>query len=370
MMNQTTYSRLEAGLNYILNEKFKKIFLISGKNSFKDSGARDRLKNILFKNITHFYDFSPNPKIEDVTKGIKVFNSANPELILAIGGGTTLDMAKLIKGLANSKNPKYDTSTNRINPKTTKIIAVPTTAGSGSESTPFAVVYINGTKYSLENESLLPNGIILDHTLTQSLTPKQTAISGMDAFSQAIESYWSVNSTDESKRYAKQSILLILDNLKEAVNNPNKNNRTKMLLAANLAGKAIAISKTTACHSISYPITSRFNVPHGHAVALTLGEVFEYNSQVQEEDYVDKRGPEYVRKTMSELMSSLKVSSPQEAKEKIKKLMQDIDLETKLSVLGIDIGIVIKEGFNIERMKNNPRRINEESLRRLLKNIK
>jgi len=196
----------------------------------------------------------------------------------------------------------------------------------------------------------------------------------MDALSQGIESYWNINSTEESKDYARKAIKLVMDNLIKAVHNPDKKSRYNMAIAANYAGKAINITKTTACHAISYPITSYFNVPHGHAVALTLHSMIVFNSEVSEYDVQDSRGYGYVKKIMNELISIIGTSSFIKAKEQINDLIKNIGLETRLADLGIktqkDIEIIIKNGFNPDRVKNNPRLLTEIQLRNILEDIR
>jgi len=373
-MGQKIYVTLEEIENIIYLSDYQKAFLVTGKNSFAASGAKERLKNILNERTMRFYDFSPNPKLEDVLKGIELYNEFLPDIIISIGGGSVIDMAKLIKGLSSEQNIERAIKENRLEYRpNTELIAVATTSGSGSESTPFAAVYANGTKYSLQHPSLLPEKIVLDPSLTVSMSPRLTAITGMDALSQAIESYWSVNSNGESKEYARRAIPLILGNLKKAVNEPNPYNRKAMLYGANLAGKAIAIAKTTACHSISYPITSNFYIPHGHAVALTLAEVLKYNAELAVEDCIDSRGLKYVKQTMREIIDVLGTNSVEGAKEKITFLMESINLETTLGKLGLDsdaVVNVVKQGFNPQRMKNNPRLMNEENLREIIQKIK
>lgn len=221
---------------------------------------------------------------------------------------------------------------------------------------------------------MLPDYSIVDPQFTYSLPPKITASTGMDALSQAIESYWNINSTKESKKYAEKAIKLVVNNLVKAVNDLNKESRRNMSIAAHYAGKAINISKTTACHAISYPITSYFNVPHGHAVALTLPSMFIYNSEVNEIDILDPRGLDYVKKTMKKLKTIIGVSTFLEVKQKIEQIMLKIGLEIKLNKLGIktqnDIELIIKNGFNPERVKNNPRKLTEYNLRNILEEIK
>ena len=122
-----------------------------------------------------------------------------------------------------------------------------------------------------------------------------------------------------------------------------------MAEAAHLAGKAINITKTTAAHAVSYPITSFFNIPHGYAVGLTLPSFLVYNSNVTERDVLDQRGTDYVRQTISEIVGFLGQSNVTDAKQTLDDLMQEIGLKTRLSSLGIksekDIELIIENGF-------------------------
>ena len=312
------------------------------------------------------------PKLHDIKKGIKLFKENKCDFVIAVGGGSVIDIAKSINILAVKSEPaeKYIKGELKITNKGKTSVAIPTTSGSGSEATHFAVVYIDKTKFSLAHEDyMLPNYSIVDPQLTITLPKKITASTGMDALCQGIESFWCVNSTDKSKAYAREAIKLAINNLKEAVNNPSKESREAMAKAAHLAGKAINISKTTAAHAVSYPITSYFNIPHGHAVALTLPYFIPFNIQVTEKDILDKRGVNYVKETTKELLTILNTETKEEAQNKILNLMQEINLNTKIKLGKEDIEIIIKNGFDPQRVKNNPRLLTEENLRGILKNI-
>ena len=142
-----------------------------------------------------------------------------------------------------------------------------------------------------------------------------------------------------------------------------------MSIASNLAGKSINIAKTTAAHSVSYPLTFYFNIPHGHAVALTLPYFVEFNNDISLENLQDSRGVKFVKDKMDELFDALKVETANEAKDKIFSIMKEIKLEIELSKLGIirnNIDIIIKNGFNPQRMKNNPKVICKSDLEKLL----
>jgi alcohol dehydrogenase len=346
-------------------ESTKNIFLVTGGDSYTTCGAQKKIKEILNSvgcNFYRFSDFSPNPKLVEIEKGLEFFEKENDDLIVSVGGGSTIDVAKAIK-LFYFKKTKIKIP----------LIAIPTTAGSGSEATHFIVYYIGKEKQSQgDPEITLPDYTILDPQFTRNLPREITAVTGMDALSQAIESYWCINSIDESKIYAEEAIKLVIKNLERCVNSPSDESREKMLRASNLAGKAINLTKTTACHSIAYPITSYFGIPHGHAVALTLPEMLLYNSDCTKKDCNDKRGAEYVGEIIKKIANLLGEENVEETAKKIKNLMGLIGLKTKLSELGIDkdrAEIIIKNGFKPERVKNNPRLLTEEGLRKILKKI-
>jgi len=353
----------------------KKIFLVTGEKSYFSSGAKKLLSKFINKyDYIRFFDFEINPKIKDIKRGLDLFNKEKCDYVIGIGGGTVMDIAKSISILATQKGDLEEFIKGEISLKERQIssIMIPTTAGTGSESTHFSVIYINKIKYSLVHYSLLPDFVILDLLFTKNLPPYITACTSMDALCQAIESFWSIKSTDESRIYSKQAIELIMPNIIKNVNNPDRKSREKMLIASNLAGKAINISKTTAAHSVSYPITSFFSIPHGHAVALTLPYFIEFNNDISLENIQDSRGIKFVKDGMNELFTMLKVKTANEAKDKLLNIMKEINLETKISKLGINrsnIDIIIENGFNPQRVKNNPRIITEIDLWNLLEKI-
>lgn len=357
----------------------QKIFLVTGKKSFIKSGAEKMLAPYLVgKNVVRFSDFGINPKIEDVSVGIKLIKETKPDLVIAIGGGSVIDMAKLINILsAQPSNSITDIVKDKtlIKNKSLLLIAIPTTAGTGSEATHFAVIYIKNVKYSLAHNYMIPDYAIVEPKLSFQLPSKLAAASAMDALSQAVESYWAVNSTNESKEYASNAIQMILPILQQAVHcEYNQYAKERMAFAANLAGKAINISKTTAAHAISYPITTYFDVAHGHAVALTLGKFFIINSNLKNAELTDRRGKDYVVKTMQELYKMFGCSNGRECCEKWYSLMDQIGLEKDVNDVGIketsSIDLIIRN-VSLERLKNNPVKIDNKTLTELFnKSIK
>ena len=219
-----------------------------------------------FKDFKVFSSFKPNPTYDDVLKGLEAFSDCDS--IVSIGGGSAIDVAKAIKYYSC-----LDENGNFIY-KNIKHIAVPTTAGTGSESTRYAVIYKNGVKQTLTHDALYPDMAILIPDFLKTLSLYQKKCTLLDALCHSIESIWSMNATEQSKKYAQKAISLIKENY-EAYLSGDEKVISLMQEAANLAGKAINISQTTAAHALSYKLTSLYKIPHGLAVSLTLPYLWE-----------------------------------------------------------------------------------------------
>ena len=347
------------------------ILLVVDEVAYKSSGAHTRLEPLLATHeTTRFSEFEPNPKMEDVLKGIKVYRQCQPTTVLAIGGGTTIDVAKLICTLATSTAPiEVVKGTQPLARKTNHLIAVPTTAGTGSEATQFAVVYVDGQKFSLDDPSLLPEMAIIDPCLMLNLPPAITASTGLDALCQAIESIWSVNATKESIQFAREAIELSIENLVIATNAPTLASREAMCRASHLAGRAINRTRTTACHALSYSLTSTYGLPHGIEVALTLAPMLRYNAAVSDEDCMDPRGVRSVRKRIGIILKALQARSVVEGCDVIHRLLKSLDCPANLTDAGIGSSSAIRRmisSVNVQRMSNNPRFASDEDLFQLL----
>lgn len=325
-------------INAVLKDaKCNSVFLVTGKH-FQLS-AYPGLFNSL--SVEHFIKPGMNVEEEEVKQAFTIFSKDTNRAIVAIGGGSVMDLGKAV--IHHCVEPSLPTPF---------FIAIPTTAGSGSEATHFAVVYKQKKKVSLVHQALLPQLVVLDPGLTYSLSAYQTAVSGMDAFSQAVESFWNVNATEESKQYATESILLWKGSFLSAVKRPDPEARKKMLWASHLAGKAINITRTTGPHALSYYLTIQHEVPHGQAVALFLPLFFLYN----------KRG--------NELYSLLGVNDEPEAMEMIQQVMKQAGLATNFSELGLSKDEIIDpllDEVNEERFANNPALFDRVKLKQLIR---
>ncbi len=353
-----------------------RLFFVVDESAYAASGADEILEpHFRTRTVTTFSGFELNPKLHDIERGIEQFRAAQPDLVIALGGGTAIDLAKLIGSLADQDVSAREIilGRGRIRRVGPPLVAIPTTAGTGSEATHFAVAYVDGVKYSVADDALLPDFAIVDPSLTYSLPVGVTAAAGLDAFCQAIESMWSVNSNAESIGYADESIQLAWRHLAAAVQHPEPDDRDAMCTAAHLAGKAINISKTTAPHAISYTITAQLGLAHGCAVALTLGAVLVFNSQVTEADCNDVRGADYVRKTIDNIVGLLGFDTASDAKRGIQSFVASLDCPTCLAEVGVTSDAQVEEIIqcvNVERLANNPRRLTNESLRGILTSIR
>jgi alcohol dehydrogenase class IV len=344
------------------------VLVVTGKKSFTNSSAKEKLEHILkeFK-VIRFFEFEENPKINDVKKGIKIFNDNKCQAIIAIGGGSVIDMAKLINGY-NSYNSNIEKGirNNEIGNELKPFIAIPTTAGSGSESTHFAVVYVGNVKYSVSNEKLLPNYIYLIPEFTYTATGYLTAVTGLDAFAQAMESWWSINSTHESISFSSQALELIWDNLLIAIKENDPKAKAMMMQAANLAGKAINITKTTAPHALSYGFTTFCGLPHGHSVAIFLPNFIKLHIEATEQDCNDSRGIEWIKAIMINISSVLNIELDKLAIEVVKFInecgisINFKDLEISNQLFEESIG-----NYSKERLKNNPVKVDNDFITNL-----
>ena len=348
----------------------RRVLIVRGKGSYAASGAERALEpGLRGRSVEFFSDFRENPRFEDVLRGLALFTPSRCDAVVAVGGGTVLDMAKLLIGLCQTSDPlaAVQGRTPLAGP-TPPLVAVPTTAGSGSEATHFAVVYVDGDKYSMAAPCLLPGWAVVDPELTYSLSPRATALSGIDAFTQAVESTWSVHSTSRSRAWSARAMVLALEHLPAAASAPTPPVRRAMSKAAHLAGKAINVTKTTASHALSYPLTMHYGVPHGQAVCLTLGNLLAFNAATNDADLVDPRGVTYVKQVTAEIIHLLGCQGPGQARERIRDLIRSAGLATSLEGLGIPHEEGVQHavnGVNVERLGNNPRRLSEPDLRAL-----
>jgi alcohol dehydrogenase class IV/choline kinase len=226
-------------------------------------------QNLFGPNAIYFKEFTSNPEHSEVLFGISLFEKENCDFIISFGGGSAIDTAKCINMLSLQDSFNLNM---RDTPRA-RHLCIPTTAGTGSESTCFAVLYIGGEKQSVEKIQIIPDYVILDPGFLSTLPLYHKKSTVLDALCQSIESLWAKGRTPESRAFALSAIDIIYENIDGYMENKSEC-ALRVLYAANLSGKAINLSKTTAAHAMSYKLTDLFGLAHGHAVALCLKYVW------------------------------------------------------------------------------------------------
>lgn len=231
--------------------------------------------------VTVYDQITPNPEVDDLEAITVQLRGQEISGIIALGGGSVLDAAKVLAVTIPTGQDKPLTCTLREGrpqqwQKKLHLVAIPTTSGTGAEVTPFATVWDRTThqKHSVTGDLIYPNLALLDPELTLTLPYEETLYTGLDAISHALESLWNKNRTPISEAWAFQALYLANDALPRVLEYPEDTDaREKMQQASVLAGLAISQTRTAIAHSISYPLTSQFSVPHGLACSFTLPDI-------------------------------------------------------------------------------------------------
>lgn len=357
----------------------KKVLLVCD-SSFPFLSIKDDIENMGVPHVI-FSDFTPNPLYEDVCKGVDLFQITKCDTILAVGGGSSLDVAKCIKLYCQMSKDKLYLD-QEYKDTGIKLIAIPTTAGTGSESTRYAVIYYDGKKQSVTHDSIIPNIAILEPKVLKTLPLYQKKCTMLDALCQGIESWWSVNSTDESKVLSKQAVETIMHWWREYIFDNTDESAEHIMQAANLAGQAICITQTTAAHAFSYKVTSLFHLPHGHAVAVCMAEIWEYmlsvvlpapegEGQGVGSKVIDPRGQHYLEQVYKDIAASFGVEAPCAARDIFTCMLKDMEMQSPMSDLSHRLSDIdtLSTSVNPIRLKNNPVALDEPTIRSLYEAI-
>lgn len=313
--------------------------------------------------INKFQDFKPNPSYTSVVKGVEYFRVNACDSILAVGGGSAMDVAKCIKAFTTMNgNGKDGSFLNKvIHSNNVSFLAIPTTAGTGSEATRYAVIYYDDKKQSITDESLIPEAVFLNPDLLKTLPSYQRKATMMDALCHAIESFWSINSTEQSRGYSRDAIQSILAHMDGYLSNTIDGN-AGMLLAAHLAGKAINITQTTAGHAMCYKITSLFGCAHGHAAILC--DRILYPWMIENLSLcIDPRGQTFLSFILDEIGHALGCENAKHGAKKLEKIFNSLSLEipraTSEQIEKLTISV------NTARLKNHPISLDERTIEHL-----
>lgn len=313
--------------------------------------------------ISRFSDFHPNPAYESVVAGVALFRHTVHDAILAIGGGSAIDVAKCIRLYTDMEGDGADGAFLRQKPAPsgTPFLAMPTTAGTGSEATRYAVVYYGGEKQSVTSEYCIPDAVLMDAGALKTLPLYQKKSTMMDALCHAVEAFWSVNSTEESRTYSEAAIRGVLENM-EGYLNGEEGGCAGMLRAANTAGKAINITQTTAGHAMCYKLTSLFGIAHGHAAALCDRALFPWMI-AHTDRCIDPRGRACLEQTLDALGVALGGRNASEGAARFVQIVDSMDFSVPPAK--VEEYEALCTGVNPVRLKNHPVRLDDAAIREL-----
>lgn len=354
IQGKQSYSTLK---NILSMEEMDRPLLVCGKTSYDMLPIKQYIDEIA-PNIVRFSEFSSNPVYESVIEGVRRFRDNKCSSIIAVGGGSAIDVAKCIRHFINMDIGKSCLEQVYVKQREIKLLAIPTTAGTGSEATHFAVIYYNGEKKSVSHSDMVPDMAVLDSTLLKTLPIYQKKSAYLDALCQAIESWWSKRANEESIKYSKKAIELLISNRIDYLNGDAKA-AEKILEGANLAGRAINITTTTAAHAMSYKLTSLYGIAHGHAVAICLPKVW---TKIK-----SKNKNEKLKNILKEISVAMGGKNVEDGAQVFDEITDDMDMVSpQWNVSDIDI---LASSVNIQRLENNPVKFNHEDLFDLYKQI-
>jgi len=312
------------------------------------TSKRNNLKQYLRPNDVLYAEVLPNPSLNQLIDFFRIIQLTEKDLVFGIGGGSVIDFAKLVALFAETSidDIKDNIECARFGSvqKALKLITVPTLFGSGAEQTPFAVCYISKKKYSVANDLILPTRVEYIPEINISASSNIKLANVLDCFCQAAESLTARNANNLSAEYAEKTLRLLVPIAKEYIEEKSIDLSAKMAEASSLCGKAIAISKTTGPHAMSYYLTSQLNWEHGKAVAMTFLFFFDHYERINNED-------PHIHKALTVLSEVLPHKS-------IFDFFEYLGLECDTLAVELIDKINISEwvtSVNIERLSNGPR---------------
>ena len=311
--------------------------------------------------VTYFSDFKPNPDYTSVLSGLRALRLCGCDGILAVGGGSGMDVAKCIK-LWAGMDPESDLLHSTPAPNGIPLIAIPTTAGTGSEATRFAVIYKDGEKQSVASPEIIPGTVVLDPEVLKSLPPYQRCATMLDALCHAVESCWSVNSTEESRAFSARAVRGVMEALPAYLANTPEGNAA-LQEAAFTAGRAINITQTTAGHAMCYKLTSLYRLAHGHAAALCVSELWPWLLD-HAEACQDPRGREWLEAGFRLLAEAMGASDEADAARRFAGIVASLELPRPALRSEEELALLVRS-VNPVRLKNNPVPLSTEDIRAL-----
>lgn len=370
---ETTIYFGEGSLEKLRELDNKKILIVCDKFI----GTSDILKKVLDKlekcEVLVFDEIVPDPTIKIVAKGVQLLKREKFDLIIALGGGSSIDGAKAIREYYKRIDENIEID----------FYAIPTTSGTGSEVTEYSVITNEkeSLKYALTNEDLLPTIAILDPELVKSVPKSITADTGMDVLTHAIEAYVSKEASDFTDALAEKAFELVVKNLEKAyVDGDDIYAREKMHNASCLAGLAFNAAGLGLTHSLAHMIGGRFHIPHGKINAIILPYVIKFNSDIERKSYLDSENEILKRYQKLGKIAGLNGINPVIGTSNlinyIQRLQKSVGIPKNLKELKIDGSSLLQDVEVVYEIvmkdvctKTNPKEIKKEDIKTLLKDI-
>lgn len=312
-------------------------------------------------------NLATEPTCDEAQKIVERFRETGSDLIVAVGGGSVMDIAKLASVSATDQYTVRDLLKDPLlGRKQVSTLMIPTTAGTGAEATPNSIVAVPEleNKIGIVNPQMIPDAVILDGTMIKKLPRGIAAATGIDALAHAVECYTSKKANPFSNTFAMEAARLIFANLLRACDDPEATEaKSNMLLAAFYGGVAITASGTTAVHALAYPLGGKYHIAHGISNAIMLLPVMRFNQQACEKEFAqicDRAG------------MGAGLTEEEKARrfiEMLEELLRKLDIPTDLGSFGVekkDLDDLVKAGMDVQRLLvNNKRTVTAEDARKL-----
>ena len=322
-----------------------------------------------------FSGFRPNPDLEDVLAGCAVRDAWRPDLIVGLGGGSAMDVAKLVRALPAGRDAALEhlaSAPDDLVSDVEALVLVPTTSGTGSEVTRFATVFDGERKLSFDHPLAAATESVVDPELTASCPAEVRTSCAMDALCHAVESLWARRSTPESRTYALRALRALAAPLAEGLTDTSPQAREVLSLAAIDAGRAINITRTTAAHAFAYRLTRRYGVPHGVACMLNLQWLYAYNRDLLGTHCGDDRGAAHVGEQLDAVAEVFGLS-PDGVPARLGALLSGMNWSPRLADHGVareDLPEYVAAGLGSSaRAGNNPLRMPDAEVLRAVREI-
>ncbi len=345
--------------------KEDKVLIISDPFLYQTGIAKQIGDSMEGKKVVYFSDVEPNPSCESVDKAAALAREMHINCVVGLGGGSALDISKMVSCLVTNEGSIYDyygKGNRTLSKRSTILVCIPTTAGTGSEVTNVGV-FTNkkaGIKMPMVTNEFWPDYAVIDSELTYTLPKAVTASTGMDAFCHAIEAYWNKNSQPMCDMLAMGAMKKILENIKTAYEEPdNKTARAAMISASLIAGVAFSQTRTTGIHALSFPLTAEFGASHGTACAVTLPAFIKISTR--------QAGGK-----MLALIHYLGYETIEEFANAVEQLMQSMRMPVRLHEIGVketDLEHIAEAGLGAAIIQLTPAIMNKETVYGLLKSI-